>query len=454
MRDLIVTAIIVGSLPWILTRPYIGIYVWYWLSLMSPHRLCWGFAYDLPFAQLIALTTLGSILFTKDKKSVAWNSGLVLLALLYVHMAFTSIFAWIPEAAWAKWIDFGKIVLITIVTTTVIYGRERIHTLLLVSAFSVGIYGLKGGIFSILTGGSYKVWGPPGNTFISGNNEIGLALGMTIPLLIALGKEENRKWLRLLLFATAFFSSIATIFTYSRGALLGLGVVLSLIFIKSNKKYFLIPLLIPLVIYGKSLLPEQLIHRADTIGSYDKDVSAMQRIRAWKVAWGIALDSPLFGAGFDFEGEETSERWFSYTDPEDISWLGASTQVAHSIYFQALGQHGFVGLALFVGILISCLVKTRKLYLNAKLCPEKQWIGRYAAAIQVGIIGYMVSGAFLNKAWFDLIWLYVGLLAIFEREMNTVTVPVTSMAKKQTKPKPFVRTAKDSSYTAKNVSHQ
>lgn len=427
MRDLIVTAIIFGSLPWILARPYIGIYVWYWIGLMNPHRVCYGFAYSLPFAQVVAIATLVSILLNKDRKAVPWTAGLILLVVLYLYMALTSAFAWLPDNAWNKWLDFGKIVLVSIVMTTVIYGRERIHTLMLVSALSVGLYGLKGGIFTILTGGAHRVWGPPGNTFISGNNEIGLALVMVLPLLVALGREDNRKWLSRLLMATAFFSAIAATFTYSRGALLGLGVVLPLMFLKSNKKYLIILVAIPAAIFGRSLLPEEMTQRAETIHSYEADMSAMQRLMSWKIAWRIALDYPL-GAGFDFEDNRTRERWQSYKDPED-AWLGDTLHVAHSIYFQALGQHGFVGLALFVSILASSLMLSQSLMRRAKLREETQWIGNYAVAIQSGLIAFMVSGAFLNKAWFDLIWLYLALLALLAREMDAAVAPVSTADK-------------------------
>jgi len=442
MRDLIVTAIVFGSLPWILSRPYIGIYVWYWLGLMNAPRACYGFAYTFPFAQVVVLTTLSSILFNKDKRPVPWDMGLILFVLLYLHTAITSATAWIPDAAWSKWLDFGKIILVTVVMTTVIYGRERIRILMLVCTLSVGFFGFKGGIFAILTGGSHRIWGPPGDTFISGNNEIGLALVMVIPLIIGLAREEKQKWIQWSLYIVAFFSAIATIFTYSRGALLGLCVVLFLTFTKTNKKYIFVPLLISLAFFGKSLLPEKLVHRADTIGNYEKDISAMQRIRAWQVAFRIAIESPILGAGFDFESAETSARWFSYTDPEDALWLGTGIQVAHSIYFQVLGQHGFAGLGLFMGILIFSLAKARNLYRNTKPCPEYRWIGNYAAAIQVGVLGYMVSGAFLNKAWFDLIWLYVGLLAVLGREMNALRVPVSPVVEEKAKINSFVRPVK------------
>jgi hypothetical protein len=58
VRDLLVASIIFGSLPIIFFRPYVGIIVWTWISLMSPHRLTWGFAHDFPFAKIVGATTI------------------------------------------------------------------------------------------------------------------------------------------------------------------------------------------------------------------------------------------------------------------------------------------------------------------------------------------------------------------------------------------------------------
>ncbi len=57
---------------------------------------------------------------------------------------------------------------------------------------SLGFYGVKGGIFTIATGGAYRVWGPP-ESFIEGNNELALALIMTIPLMRFLQLQARRR---------------------------------------------------------------------------------------------------------------------------------------------------------------------------------------------------------------------------------------------------------------------
>ena len=66
MRDLVVTLIVVLGCGYTLKKPYIGILLWSWLSYMNPHRLSWGFAYSMPFAQITAIVLFISILFSKE----------------------------------------------------------------------------------------------------------------------------------------------------------------------------------------------------------------------------------------------------------------------------------------------------------------------------------------------------------------------------------------------------
>ena len=68
MRDILVTAIVFGVLPFIFKRPWIGILLWCWLGYMNPHRQAWGFAYDFPFAFITAIVTIAAFLFSKEKK--------------------------------------------------------------------------------------------------------------------------------------------------------------------------------------------------------------------------------------------------------------------------------------------------------------------------------------------------------------------------------------------------
>ena len=109
MRDIALAIIVFGSLPFILSRPYIGILMWSWLGYMSPHRLSYGFAYDFPFAQIVALTTLVAFLFNRESKHFPINSLTTVWLLFLAWMCITTVFAIFPEVSLAQLIKVAKI---------------------------------------------------------------------------------------------------------------------------------------------------------------------------------------------------------------------------------------------------------------------------------------------------------------------------------------------------------
>jgi probable O-glycosylation ligase (exosortase A-associated) len=297
----------------------------------------------------------------------------------------------------------------------------KLKLLLYVIALSIGFYGLKGGIWALATGGGNQVLGPP-ETFISGNTEIGLALNMVIPIVLLLSRFEERRWLRNGLRAVFFFSIIAVIFTYSRGAVLGLGVMLTLTFVKSRAKFIVLPLAIVLALFGKAIVPEQWLTRMGTIQTYEEDRSANMRLNSWYVAYQLALDNPFIGAGFRpfspgiYLRYSPEERW---NDQQD----------AHSIYFQVLAEHGFTGLGLYLALIASTLISLRRIARQARRVPELAFHFFAAQMIEVGLIGFLFSGAFLSMSYFDLFFHLVAITAILKvlvlqrAETAVATVP-------------------------------
>lgn len=433
MRDYVVIAIILASLPAILKRPWVGILMWYWIGLMNPHKLGWGIANSMPLAMIVGIVTIGAMLLSRDQKPIAWNSGMALIFALGGYFTLTNFFAWAPDEAWSQWDKVMKILLVTFISTKLIYGQKRIHALFLIIALSIGFYGFKGGLFSITTGGHYRVWGPE-NSFIGGNTSIGLAMLMVLPLLLYLAREEQRKWLRLGLYATFWLTVISTVFTYSRGALLGLAAITPLMLLRSNKKFLVVVILVPLAYFGKDVIPEEMYSRAETVGNYEQDNSSMQRIQAWGVALNVAKAHPLVGAGFNYEyAADADARWIEYA-PFLGEWNNRARST-HSIYFQVLGQHGFIALALFIFLLLSMYIVTGRIRRDALKSNTHEWIANYALAIQIGTVGYIISGAFLSLAYFDLLYAYVAIVAILQRELNDSQGALT---KQQSLPKSFV----------------
>lgn len=419
MRDIILTAIMAILLPWALFEPHIGVYTWYWIGLLNPHRLVYGFAYTIPFALLTAGATLLGLLIAKEKMPIPWNISLILMAILLVLATLSNFTAWDPEASWQYWDRIIKIFASTFVMTKLIFGKNRIITLLLIAALSIGFYGIKGGIFSIFTGGQHRVLGPPGDTALTGNTFIGLALIMILPILMALSKLYENIYIKYGLISAAGLCLISVVFTYSRGALIGLIVILIFGLLKSHKTPLILVAVLVALPISISHLPKQLTDRATSIQTYEEDASAMQRVRAWHVNYLIALDHPVLGAGFNFEARNAS-RWMSYM-PTEYEKFGLTAHVAHSNYFQVLGTQGFIALFCYVGILTHSIIFLVRTENRARDSTELSWIAPLAKGLRLSVIGYAAAGAFINTAYFDLFYLFVGLSAVLWREVNHPT---------------------------------
>ncbi|OYV02103.1 MAG: putative O-glycosylation ligase, exosortase A system-associated, partial [Burkholderiales bacterium PBB5] len=74
MRDfLIISIVIAGSLA-ALRRPWIGVLLWVWLSLMNPHRYSFGLAYDAPLAAVAAACTVMGLFTTRERRSPMYGA--------------------------------------------------------------------------------------------------------------------------------------------------------------------------------------------------------------------------------------------------------------------------------------------------------------------------------------------------------------------------------------------
>ena len=162
MRDLIVTALFVVGAVAALRRPYYGALLWVWIGLMNPHRLGWGFAYDLPFA--MASVVIIGIAMILSARAVRWQtaSPVVVLILMILWMGLTSVTAILSDPSWSKYVDVLKVLGMALVVGALVANREQIIGLVWVVVGSIAFFGVKGGIFTLLTGGAFRVWGQIG----------------------------------------------------------------------------------------------------------------------------------------------------------------------------------------------------------------------------------------------------------------------------------------------------
>lgn len=391
MRDLLMLGIVLGALPFAFRHTWVGVLLWTWISIMNPHKLAFGFAYYAPWAAVVAGVTILSLFITRDKLSMPWDPPVKVLFAFVIWMCVTTVFAFYPLLSWDQLTKVLKIQLMTAIAFAALRERKHIELFIWINILSIGFYGLKGGLFTLWRGGAERVWGPPGG-FIEGNNEIGLALIVAIPLMNYLRMVATRGWIRLGLLVLMVLSATAALGTQSRGALLAICAMGLVLWLRSKQKGISAVFITLFAIVLVAFMPSSWEARMQSIGNYQEDSSAMGRINAWQMAFNLANDQ-LFGGGFSIS---TSTIFLKYAPaPGDV-------HAAHSIYFQVLGEHGYIGLILFLLIWFFAFRTAAKIRADAQKRPETQWLDQLAGMCQVSLVGYAVGGAFLSLAYFDL----------------------------------------------------
>lgn len=416
MRDIVLTLFVAGLLPFCLARPWIGILAWTWVGLMVPQMQTWGFARGIPFALIIAVVTLIGVLFSKDRKGIPWTRETVLLALLWGMFLLSTIFAIMPERAWEQLAKVSKILLFVFLTFMFFQDRTRLRYLFLVTALSLAFYGVKGGIFALATGGVHRVYGPATGFFAS-NNSIGLALNTIIPILFFLAKDEERRWLRNGLRVAFWLSAIAVVFTYSRGAFLGLLVVMAMLYLKGRRAIIALAAAAVLFVVVTPYLPERLTNRMASIETAD-DKSVHNRLVAMEVAWKVAVDRPLLGAGFWGLANRLTYAQYGYV-------LSIS---AHDMYLDVLADHGFIAFGIFMSLLLSCLWSLFRLRQMNRGSPDRAWVVRYSLMLEACLVAYMANAVFQSAAYTDLLYLLIGAVILL-KTVAAIPVPAAVAAR-------------------------
>lgn len=415
MRDYLVLAIVFLSVPIALVNPYYGILVWSWLAYFNPHRYCWGIAREFPVAIVIAVPTLIGALFAGKNHRIITRETLLLTA-QWIWFGVTSYYiTTVPQFsghvrdARDHLETISKILLMTVVTIVLVNSRQKLRGLILVIIASFGFRALVASIFFVTTGGQYKIWGPDG-TFLADNNDFALALNMTIPMFFFLARSEAARWVRIGIRVLMVSVIISVIGTYSRGGLVGLSVTALMLVLNSRHK--VVGLLLLSIGLGGILMFSTVAWK-DRMSSFTQgnlDASAESRLTIWRGGWRLVQDYPITGGGFEVYTDGSA--FSRYIDEADKALYGQHGP--HSIYLQTLGEQGFVGLGLFIGLIASCFWSLHRLRRQSAWNGELAWAVPYTRMFEISLLAYLANGATLGRAYFDLFYQIVACVVVLK----------------------------------------
>jgi probable O-glycosylation ligase (exosortase A-associated) len=426
MRGIVFFLVFVASLPLIFISPFNGVLVWYGFSLGNFHTLIWGGPFaSLNYAYVIAILTCLSWLFSRTDKKRLPITRLVILTLLFsVWITFTSVLAMAPEEdVWNKWITVQKILFMCLVGYALMTTRERINQLIWAVVLTIGAWGVKGALSSLLHGGSV-IHGPDGGMLAS-NNDFGLGLIMILPLVFYQWHLATNRHIRRGLMLMGFLVALAVFFTYSRGALVGSCAMGAVFWLRSRAKFTTGVLIATLAVSIYSFAPDQWFKRMGTIETYEEDGSAMSRIHLWQISLHIADLHPVTGGGFRVTfWPNITNNMLRGTNLEKLT----KPRAAHSIYFDVLSEHGWVGLFLFLAIFGYSWTNCVWLVRRTRRRPDLAWANLLGRMGQAVLVGYATAGAFASQAYLDEYWCIIFVFDAARRLVAKELTPVEAFA--------------------------
>jgi O-antigen ligase len=248
-----------------------------------------------------------------------------------------------------------------------------------------------------------------GTTGFFGNaGDLGVAMCVVWPLAGAMFVAENQRW-RKWFYAICFVAFLgAIVASSSRGAMLGAGVASLVAFLRSSKRLVGGIMLLAVVMAFFLVVSGASKARMRSALEPGRDETARDRLIKWKAGMKMFTDHPLLGVG---PGNYAPEYRTEYPTWDRRKLMAIAP---HSIFVEGLSELGLAG---FIPLLTLWLLIAR---LNAgtrkalrSLAPERARGFEYHLSwgLDLALIGFLVSGAFLSVLYYPHMWVLLGLSA-------------------------------------------
>lgn len=420
MRDILMLGVMLSVIPMALMNGFVAFLLWIYTNLLSPHVYLYGFMADFRYAFVFAALALGSLVLGRagkiEKGLFDWS--LILIVVFVLHAIVSAVLALQENPNIEFRLEyFVKGMAVAIVAPFFIKTRWQLHLVVVVIVAALGFHAVVDGLKVVASAGGHIIHGIPRST-LSDNNLYALAVVMILPLLLYLSKHSGViyvRWCFLVVFALCVMTVLGS---NSRGAFIAMVVLGFWYWLTSARKLASLLFVILVALVVVQVAPDRWFDRIETIKNAKEDDSFMGRVAAWKVSVNIANSSPFFGAGFD--STQVPAIWDEHKDVHNIFNIeippNVAYKAAHSNYFQVMGDLGYVGLIIFLMILLSAFIKRWEINKTiAGRQSETEWAKDLATALVLSLVAFMAGGAGVSLAYFELAYLEIVMLSIVYR---------------------------------------
>jgi putative inorganic carbon (HCO3(-)) transporter len=405
IRSLFMTVIFLTFLGLGLAAPFVFTLGYAWVDIFRPQAVAYMFLNQIPVAMIMGAAAVGGY-FLMDRRSppsLTLAMGLTLVMACWVTV--TMVWAEVPYDGWGKWDWAFKTVLFSAFIPLAIRSRVQIEAFAQTYVFSLAANFVPFGFKVLISGGGYghNLGLEGGNSNLSEGGLLSTVCLMALPLALHLGRHTlllpRSRLVGLGYAGLCILAVITALGTYERSALIGMVVMGAYMFTRArNKLLFGVCLLaaVSVIVYTMSGAYQE---RLASIGDPTQETSALTRLLMWKWTLGYAMAHPL-GGGFQL---------YEISRIEYPSGEVVFGRAFHSIYFEVLGEQGWVGLGLFLGIAGSTFLGLRRLSKRVRNVPDLAWCVSMSDALQSGLAVFMTAGAFVGIAFQPAFWYFVAM---------------------------------------------
>jgi hypothetical protein len=362
----------------------------------------------------IVLAALGYLVSPRTRTSGRLASGGFDLAILvFIISSFVSAcFSSGQQYVWDGFVDVLGWGVVYFLITRVLNSPQRIRIfifLILLLNLKFAQHTVRQYIFDrsigmsdmrIITSGGA---GEGTSSFFGNVADLGLAMTVVWGIVWALlaGKTEKGKLSRAFLMICFALFFLAILLCGSRGAVVGAGAIVLTALARSPKKIGAVFLAVIFVLAIWFVLPGASKERFQSAWHWENDANAASRVMFWKAGMRMFWENPVFGVG-----------------PENFSHINPTHFAAHSLYVQALSESGVVGsiaiLTLWI-LFFRMNARTRKYALASDGAGSRSFEYSLAFGLNLAMVGYLTSGAFLSVLYYPHLWILLGLSVAVNR---------------------------------------
>ena len=364
MKDLFFFLFVLGVVALGVAAPFVMTLGYMWASLLKPQLLAFGFFKSLPIAMMFALLAAFTYVLIDRRSPPKFTAVHMLLFVFAGWITLTTFNAQFPSSAWWKWDWAFKEIAFACFIPFVIRTRVQIESVLYVMTVGTVPLVVSAGLKAAVGGGGYGAIsvGAQSNAGLTESSTLAMYATMMIVMVLYLRKHTlimPRNWIATLGVAGYIATCLlAIIGGYSRTGLIAIAVLAAAFWWYSRYKISLAILFVALAGIGTLFVSDEWVTRMQTILEPTADSSASTRLNVWAWTWEYVKSHP-FGGGF-----------VAY-----IANVGSipgqdGPRAFHSIYFEVLGEHGYVGLGIYLAILLTTAKMSWGLYRRNLRNPE------------------------------------------------------------------------------------